>query len=196
MARVDRYGSFAELAAGELEGRDYRVRSLDRPESPVLVLAPHGGSIERGTSELAERIAATQHSLFLFEGLKPRGANGDLHITSHRFDHPVALAMLERRPVAVAVHGCRGERQIHVGGRDLPLRGRLAAALDEQGFPAAAEGHAYAGTHPLNICNRTMRGCGAQLELTWDLREPGPAAVIARTVAAALSQHLRQLALP
>jgi phage replication-related protein YjqB (UPF0714/DUF867 family) len=190
----DRYRSFSELAASEVEGRDYRVRLLDRPASPVVVIAPHGGGIERGTTELAGLIAGEEHSLFSFEGLKPRG-NRDLHITSHRFDHPASLTMLARCPVAVGVHGCRGERQIYVGGRDLPLRALLAIRLGAQGFAAAAEGHTYPGTHPLNICNRTTRSCGAQLELTWDLRDTAVRTEIARIVASALGEHLRQLAL-
>jgi hypothetical protein len=37
MAEVaDRYGSFAELSVGEVEGRDYRVQVLGRPGSAVL----------------------------------------------------------------------------------------------------------------------------------------------------------------
>jgi phage replication-related protein YjqB (UPF0714/DUF867 family) len=191
---VDRYSSFAQLAAGEVEGRDYQIRVLDRPASQVAVVAPHGGGIERGTSELAELIAGQDHSLFAFEGLKAHG-NRELHITSHRFDHPASLAMLARHAVAVGVHGCRGERHIYVGGRDLRLRALLATRLVTQGFDAAADGHAYAGTHPLNICNRTSRSCGAQLELTWDLRDTAVRVTIAHIVAGALAEHVRHLAL-
>lgn len=190
---VDKYGSFLELAASEADGTDYRVRTRLRPASPVLLIAPHGGGIENGTSELAESVAGLKHNLFCFEGLKPR-ANRDLHITSHRFDHPTSLAMLARCSVAVGIHGCTGARQIYAGGLDLPLRDLLAARLRAHGFPAATTGHRFPGTHPSNVCNRTMRKQGAQLELTADLREPQPRALIARIVSAALAQYLRQLA--
>ena len=60
------------------------------------MVAPHGGLIEVGTSEIAHIIAGSEYSLFSFEGLKPYGANRDLHITSHQFDHPDCLAMAAR----------------------------------------------------------------------------------------------------
>jgi phage replication-related protein YjqB (UPF0714/DUF867 family) len=191
---MDRYRSFSDLAGQEIEGRDYQVRTRVRPQSPVLVIAPHGGSIEGGTSELAELIAGDTHNLFSFEGLRPWHGDRDLHITSHRFDHPAVLEMLARCPVAVAVHGCRGERQIHVGGLDLDLRDLLASTLNESGFAASTEGHRFPGTHPMNVCNRTTRGRGAQLELTVDLRLPPLREEIAGIIAAALAGYLCNLA--
>src|SRR5579862_1463450 len=122
---ADKYESFAELAAWETDGRDYRIRAVQREGSRVIVLAPHGGSIEIGTSELAELVAGTEHSLFVFEGLKPYGANRDLHITSHRFDHPHCLALAAARDVTLAIHGCRGESHIYLGGLDLELTALL-----------------------------------------------------------------------
>ena len=40
---TDRYTSFAELDIHEAHGTDYRVRMIERPGSPVVILAPHGG---------------------------------------------------------------------------------------------------------------------------------------------------------
>ena len=42
----NKYGSYAELASFEVHGRDYRVRAIERRDSPVLIIAPHGGMIE------------------------------------------------------------------------------------------------------------------------------------------------------
>jgi phage replication-related protein YjqB (UPF0714/DUF867 family) len=42
---VGKYASYAELARNEVLGRDYRVRTIERPGSPVLIAAPHGGLI-------------------------------------------------------------------------------------------------------------------------------------------------------
>ena len=67
----DKYETFAQLAQTEVWGTDYRVRAVARPDSPVTVIAPHGGSIEIGTSELTQLIAGDDHNLFAFEGLKP-----------------------------------------------------------------------------------------------------------------------------
>ena len=78
---MSKYGSFAELAAAERPGRDYRVRTSGPSGSDVLIIAPHGGLIEAGTSEIAGLIAGKVYRLFSFEGLKPRGSNRDLHVT-------------------------------------------------------------------------------------------------------------------
>jgi phage replication-related protein YjqB (UPF0714/DUF867 family) len=190
----DKYASFAELARAEEVNRDYRVRAIERPESAVAVIAPHGGAIERGTSELAEWVAGDEYSFFAFEGLKPWGQNRDLHITSHRFDHPVCLALIERCAVVLSIHGCAGESQIYVGGLDAPFASLLGAALGRAGFPVTQTGHPYAGRHPLNVCNRGARGRGAQVELTMDLRGDGVSRCIAAVAQDAIAQHLRTIA--
>ncbi len=188
---ADKYESFAALAAREMIGRDYCVRAVERTDSPVLILAPHGGTIEVGTSELAELIAGSDHSLFIFEGLKPDGANRELHITSHRFDHPACLALSCARPVTIAVHGCSGESQVFVGGLDTQLTEFLAQELSSTGLSTRVDGHRYPGRHPLNICNRNAKGRGAQLEFTHDLRT-GPGRIrIASSVRAGLAAYLR-----
>jgi phage replication-related protein YjqB (UPF0714/DUF867 family) len=185
----NKYGSYAELASFEVHGRDYRVRAIERPNSPVLIIAPHGGMIEVGTSEIANGVAAAEYNLFSFEGLKPYGANRDLHITSDRFDHPECVAMVSRCDIVVTVHGCQGEARIHVGGLDAPLGVRLAERLAGAGFAVETEGHRYPGRHPFNICNRGLRKQGAQLEITHDLRTGGSCAAIAAAVRTAIADH-------
>jgi phage replication-related protein YjqB (UPF0714/DUF867 family) len=185
---LSKYGCFADLAAAESPGRDYQVRIGGPPGSDVLIIAPHGGLIEAGTSELAERIAGDDHRLFCFEGLKPRGSNRDLHITSHRFDHPECLALASRANVVLSVHGCLGATRIHIGGLDTRLADELAASLHAAGFPIEPASERYPGRHPLNICNRGLRGKGAQLEVTYDLRaDVESRAAIARAVRGSLA---------
>ncbi len=71
----------------------------------------------------------------------------------------------------MAIHGCKGDTsQIYLGGLDEELLLLLAERLRAAGFPVATEGHRYLGRDPLNICNRGLRGRGAQIELTRDLR--------------------------
>ncbi len=187
------YASFAELEAHETYGKDYRVRSVERAGAPVAIIAPHGGGIEIGTSELAARIARARHSLFLFEGLKPPWQNRGLHITSHRFDHPDCVSLVSKSRVTLAVHGCKGESQIYIGGLDSELKTLLVARLAGAGFPASAEGHRYLGQNPLNICNRGLRGRGAQIELTRDFREPPARRLIAPLVRAVLEDYVSVL---
>lgn len=181
-----RYGSFAELARHEIAGRDYRVDVLERANAAVLVVAPHGGMIEAGTSQIAASIAGEDLHLFNFAGLKPYGENRALHITSHRFDHPRCLALAARSEVVVSVHGCLGESCIHIGGLDEVLTARLAAALSAADFDVVWPSERYPGRHPSNICNRGSSGKGAQLEVTYDLRAGGRHVAIARAVRKAL----------
>jgi phage replication-related protein YjqB (UPF0714/DUF867 family) len=189
-AATDTYLSFAELDVHETHGTDYRVRIVERAAATVAVIAPHGGGIEVGTSQLAARIARGRHSLFLFEGLKPPWQNRGLHITSHRFDHPLCVALVSRSPVTLAVHGCRGESRIYVGGLDTELKALLAAKLRDAGFPATSDDHPYMGLNPLNICNRGSRGRGAQIELTRDFRDPLHRRQIAALIREALDEYL------
>jgi phage replication-related protein YjqB (UPF0714/DUF867 family) len=191
---ADKYGSYSELARHEMHGTDYDFVAVERPDSPVLIVAPHGGSIEVGTSELAARIAGEEHNLFTFDGLKDEwGPNRDLHITSHCFDHPHCLDLVARSAVTLAIHGCQGESHVFVGGLDTELSTLLAQRLNEAGFRASREGHRYLGRNPLNICNRGRRQRGAQLEFTLDFRQPDRREQIAPVVRAALEEHLEDL---
>jgi phage replication-related protein YjqB (UPF0714/DUF867 family) len=182
-----KYGSFAELARHEIAGKDYRIEVLERPNAPVLVVAPHGGMIEAGTSQIAASIAGEDFHLFSFEGLKPHGENRALHITSHRFDHPRCLELASQSDVVLGVHGCIGESCIHIGGLDEQLTARLAAELSAAAFNVVWPSARYPGRHPANICNRGSTAKGAQLEITHDLRVSGLQEHIARAVRTALN---------
>ncbi len=186
----DKYASFADLQAAETLDQDYRINMFERAAARTLIIAPHGGSIEIGTAELAALIAGEEYSLFTFEGLKMRGRNRDLHITSHNFDHPGCIALAARHPVVLAVHGCKGDTpQIYVGGLDTQLSTLITERLSAAGFPATSRDHKYPGRNRLNICNRGARGRGAQLELTMDLRAPEKRSPIALVVRGALAEY-------
>ena len=170
---ADRYLSFADLAAHEREGVDYRIRAIDR-DAPVAVVAPHGGEIEPGTSEIAAAIAGDDLSLYCFEGLKLGRPHGDLHITSPRFDEPRCLALVASCERVVGVHGRRDRddlQSVWMGGADVDRRDRIAVALDKAGFIAITDGHALTGDQPTNICNRGRSGAGVQLEIPAALRD-------------------------
>lgn len=187
---VDKYASFSDLEARETLEADYRINMYERPAARALIIAPHGGSIEIGTSELATLIAGEDHSLFTFDGLKARGRNQDLHITSHNFDHPDCVALAARHSIVLAVHGCKGDSsQIYLGGLDVELSTLITERLSAAGFPATSHGHEYPGRNRLNICNRGARGRGVQLELTLDLRAPEKRALIAPIVRGALAEY-------
>jgi len=167
---ADRFHSFEALATAMTEGVDYRIRSKDRGTS-VVILAPHGGTIEPGTSEIAEAIAGADFSFYCFEALKT-GAHGEFHITSHRFDEPRAVDLVGRSSTAVAVHGRKddGSDTVWLGGRAVALRDAIGASLCNAGFEAQPN-TTLPGLHETNICNRTGSGTGVQLEVPRTLRQ-------------------------
>jgi phage replication-related protein YjqB (UPF0714/DUF867 family) len=169
MPRVS-YRSYAELESKEQEGADYRIIACPR-QSPVAVIAPHGGSIEPGTSELARRIAGQEFSLYCFEGLR-RNGNVALHITSTHFDEPSCLAIVGASDIVLSVHGSEEPAEVvHIGGRDERLAGTLRDALAAAGFAARRDDtEDHGGRLARNICNRGASGQGCQLEISKSLR--------------------------
>ena len=168
---MDRYRCFDELRICETEERDYRIR-LRRGIRPVAIMAPHGGKIERGTSQLAEAIAGAEYAFYSFEGIKDRN-NHFLHITSDRFDEPQALALAKRVRTVVTIHGAKGrDRKIYTGGQNLDLEQQLLDALSYAGFTAMHDpSPTRQGMGMTNICNRGYGGKGIQLELTRGFRK-------------------------
>jgi phage replication-related protein YjqB (UPF0714/DUF867 family) len=167
----DKYPKFEDLAAGEVEGRDFAVRSAKRNSSIVLI-APHGGKIEPGTSEIVDTIAGDKHSSYCFEGCKHQD-NKDLHITSTNFNEPRCLELIAGHETVVAIHGLAGkEDRVDVGGLDATLRAQVSAKLNSAGFSASVVAIGpHAAVSPANICNKGRRGAGVQLELTRSLRD-------------------------
>jgi len=165
------YGCYADLAKGQTEGADFQVRIERNPESSVAILAPHGGAIEAGTSEIARAVAGLEFNLYLFEGTRRSGNYHALHLTSHLFDEPRCLGLLSGCDHVIAIHGCRGDTpQVLLGGLDAALKARIAEAILAAGIDARLAGHKFRAVHPRNICNRGRRGAGVQLELTSALR--------------------------
>lgn len=167
----DIYRSYDELAARHQQGRDYDIQCQDRG-GLILILAPHGGAIERGTSELARAIAGDHFSYYLFESRLKVGESKALHITSANFDEPVCLDLIGKFQTALAIHGCERKKPvIYVGGRDEQLKLRIIQALDANGYPVRPGSGSLAGTYPTNICNRTSARQGVQLELSGPMRQ-------------------------
>ena len=168
----DTYAGYVDLAHSETDGKDYAV--LSRPgRSLVAVIAPHGGAIEAGTCELADAVAGDSHSFYAFKGIKPDG-NWVLHITSHRFDEPIGLQVVNQAHVAVAIHGHRDRRReiVYIGGRNETLKEKIETSLTRSGFRVEMTDRiGLQARHPQNICNRCRSGRGVQLEISRALRE-------------------------
>ena len=163
------YTSFEELNRHQMEGIDYRIRC--RPgRTGILVMAPHGGGIEPGTSRIADAIAGAAHAFYAFEGLK-QGRNSHLHITSRCFDEPRGCRMAAEADRVLTVHGCSDQGEaVFVGGLELSLGDRIWNALEQDGF-SIKKNVRFPGKHPDNICNRCRSGMGIQLEISAGLRK-------------------------
>ena len=137
----------------------------------IVVLAPHGGSIEPGTSEIARAIAGVDFSFYAFEG-KKKQHNNRLHITSTRFDEPICLALVAGSECAIAIHGENSdEKVVFLGGRDEVKIRRLDDVLKQHGFCVRAhKSPRLQGTDLANICNRGRAQAGVQIELSNGLR--------------------------
>ena len=169
---TDRYGNFDDLAHDQeqKEGVDYKRVVNDR-NAPGAIIAPHGGGIEPGTSEIARAIAGEEFSGYCFEGWKGTG-NGELHISSVNFDEPWCVGLVERSRTVLSIHGCDNDdgQVVHVGGLDVDTGAKLILALTNAGFPAKVDTTRHSGLEARNICNRCISGRGVQLEIADGVR--------------------------
>ena len=150
--------------------------------SGVGFMALHGGSLERGTAEVARRAAeAIGASLYAVE--QPEGSRW--HVPSHLYDPEVApnlRAFLDHVDVVVSLHGYGREgswTRLLVGGSNRSFAAtastRLRAELD--GFEVIDDvdeiPRELRGLHPHNPVN-LPRGGGIQIELPPRVRGLGP----------------------
>ncbi len=166
---ASRYDNFAHLSGSE-ELVHYRVVHIQR-SSQILIMTPHGGGIEPGTSEMVRGLAGEEFSCYCFEGTKRTGNDG-LHITSTRFDEPLGVAMVAQAEVVVAVHGYGGSRaKVFLGGLHEELAQEFIRTFQQAGFAAETGLGRISGRSPHNICNRGRTGKGVQIEISEGLRK-------------------------
>ena len=187
------------LVEGGDYARRYRRRGLFDDDldlrggvARTAVVAPHGGGIEAGTSELCLAVAGyhpatlevtppggVTYDYWMFEGLRADN-NAALHVTSTGCDDGVAVSLCAGSLNALGLHGCTtraagqpdGAEVALVGGRNPTLKRYLLEELAAAGLTAvdAAPICALNGDEATNIANRTLLGMGGQLELTTPLR--------------------------
>lgn len=182
------FESFADLAAAYEQDKDYRIVKVPRPGSSTAIVAPHGGGIEAYTSDIACAIAGEEFGLYLFEGLLRAGNFAAFHLSSHLFDEPGCLEMLQACRRVVSVHGCGAPGEVVlIGGLDSALRSAIASELKAAGLACEDAPPGLDATDPQNICNRGDAGGGVQLEISLGLRRSHRRAVLVRAVRNALS---------
>jgi phage replication-related protein YjqB (UPF0714/DUF867 family) len=163
------------------------AQATDNPEGQKIVLALHGGGIEPGTSEIALAVAGYHpatfaqagdcfglHDLWIFEGLLA-DENSELHVTSTNYDDPIALKLVQISKRCLSLHGLSDETangKIQIGGLDTELRSTVLEELTAARIPAAVSSDQNTnGSNPKNICNKSARCAGVQLEMGRTYRE-------------------------
>ncbi len=167
-ASADVYKSFASLKAHEKIGTDYKV--VQRfSDSKTIVLAIHGGTIEKETDDIAYAVA--KKGVFDFYGFI--GLNSSpLHLTSTHFNDPTALKMVAKSNKTLSIHGFRNTSNAVtlVGGQDKVLAAKVSSKLKAAGFDISTAKGELGGYSDYNICNKNCIGKGVQLELSTKLR--------------------------
>jgi phage replication-related protein YjqB (UPF0714/DUF867 family) len=183
LADARHFRNFADLTRHQHRGRDFEITTRRKLGSPIAIVAPHGGGIEDGSSQIARAIAGHDFNLYLFEGIRPSRNYHALHLTSHRFDEPDCLSLIKHCPLVITIHGCGGADDcVFIGGLDDALKQHIAQALRRAHLPAQTEGHRFPAVNPLNICNRGASNKGVQLEITHALRRDFGAVRLAATL--------------
>ncbi|MBH3274081.1 poly-gamma-glutamate hydrolase family protein [Serratia marcescens] len=171
----DTYSSFAELKENEAEGSFNISSEIANRSSVYAIVAPHGGKLETGTTEISLAISREDLSLYIFNANK-RNNNRTLHITSANFDEPQCEKILSNVATVLAIHGARDPKtepkeRVWVGGN---LRETFEIHLKETLRPLGLLieiNSNFLGKEPNNICNRGISQQGMQLELTKSLRD-------------------------
>jgi phage replication-related protein YjqB (UPF0714/DUF867 family) len=171
--KVKPYHSFADLVKSEVLGKDFEIQ-VEKRDSGIAIVAPHGGRIEPYTTEIAHYVAGDIHSFYSLLGLKDSG-NAVMHISSNLFDEPEALKLAKTVSVVITIHGMKGDEieNIVLGGLNRELIEKIKQQLVANGFDsevASLEG-ALSGAGINNICNRGILGKGVQIEISRKLRQ-------------------------
>jgi len=163
----EKYLNFAALAEHHKEGIDF-TRDIIARNSLISIIAPHGGTLEAGTSEIAEILAGENLSLYCFNSNLEHG-DKTLRISSIRFDDPECLGLLGR--IAVTIHGSVDTRVgVFVGGRNDFLQKEIIKLIKSHDI-LSSQDKLFPGTNTRNICNRCTSGEGVQLEFSLGFRE-------------------------
>lgn len=169
----DLYPDYKTLAANEVYGQAYDIRSATGRPLDWASIAIHGGGIEGGTGEVAKAVSDNLMSYYEFRGLLPANNFDRLHVTSTNFDEPIAQGIVASSGRTLSFHGYvgTGVAQTSIGGLDETLKPAVAARLTAAGFSVITAAQEIGGADPDNIVNENRIKAGVQLEMSRALRE-------------------------
>ena len=189
------------LDRGYAPGRDFRIAFGDGNIARCLVVAPHGGGIEPGTSEILRALTDLgDWAWYEFAGFLRKGNKEALHITSTQFDEPILLTLLPRANFILAIHGANGrsDHAAYVGGTWDAGRATIAATINaataKHGINAVDAPAHLGGAESTNLTNRGRLARGVQLEFSRGARNLLFPPDCSREARGRRSQRLRALA--
>jgi phage replication-related protein YjqB (UPF0714/DUF867 family) len=161
------------LDRGYVPGRDLRIAFGDGEITRCLLVAPHGGGIEPGTSELLRAISELgDWAWYEFAGFLRTGNHEALHIASTLFDEPTLLTLLPRTNFVVTLHGASEihDQVAYVGGSwnagCETMTAIINATKATHGIHALEAPAHLGGAEPTNLTNRGRLGYGIQMEFS------------------------------
>jgi phage replication-related protein YjqB (UPF0714/DUF867 family) len=167
---MDKFASMTELLGCVSPDGNYVFHIDERRRSRVKLFAPHGGCIEPCTGNLAIEIASGVYDYYIFQGMMKKDCFRTLHVTSTHYNEPRCRTMAEEALVAVAIHGCDGEKSfIELGGGNRILAFNLQQHLLKKGYTAIEAPIHRRGEDESNFINKA-RFKGIQLELSSGFR--------------------------
>lgn len=177
------------------------LQGSSKKKGPILLLAPHGGSIEKGTGEIAQRLydhpfLNQRAMLWKVEGKAPRNNYHRFHITSTDLSESsfFGLKAIDQHKgsfeLALSFHGHRGSEILIGGGGDLKMKKvfhhHLQTQFSEHKVVIQKRGERLSGFSKRNIVNRYSPQ-GIQFEFPYNIRT-NSAPELARTLVDALKE--------
>lgn len=158
-----------QLFAHTKEAVDWKKEKINRN---VMIVAPHGGNLEKATTELTKLVANHNHyNYYSFTVLNHTGLE-KFHVTSSHYNDPTLLNMIKSKDFAISIYGAKETNPvIYLGGLDISLKQVIKHELIKQHFVVKPSPIYLGGNLKKNFINRDFKDKGVQLELSTTFRQ-------------------------
>jgi len=163
----DLYPDFYFMTLTHDTTKEYSISVKDRL-AEITIMAPHGGTIEPGTSEMAEELAGSDWNYYAFKNLLPDNGR-TMHVTSKNYNDQIAVSLSSASLITVTLHRHKElTESVCVGGYNKGLRLAVVDHLQKAGFVSEHPCMRLPGAACKNIANHAVLG-GLQLEIATSL---------------------------
>lgn len=100
-----------------------KVKIGRKRNSNVIIVALHGGNLEKGTTELTKLVAHPHRYNYYYFTVLNHTKPERFHVASSHYNDQTLPNMLKSKDVAFSIHWAKGnEYVIYLGGLDTPLK--------------------------------------------------------------------------